>query len=120
MNSKITELVTQSIDTLKTTLLADELVQIKTMLTSIYEYKISTSQGWHKIETAGQISTDKLELIENSFYDIGFLICIPSRGTANILRDTYREDNTSPDKIPFEEYQWEVMGYVHDQVDKAF
>ncbi|WP_341789280.1 hypothetical protein [Rickettsia endosymbiont of Polydrusus tereticollis] len=120
MNQKITKLITQSINTLKTTLSVDELAKIKATLTSIYYSKISTSGGWHKIKTEEQISADKLKLIEYPFYYIGSLSSNPPRGPIKILRDAYSEDITSPDERPFVGYQWEVMGYVHDQVDEAF
>ncbi|HJD55595.1 MAG TPA: hypothetical protein LFW21_02925 [Rickettsia endosymbiont of Pyrocoelia pectoralis] len=117
INPKIVELVTQSINTLRTTLSADELVQIKAILTSIYEHKISVSESWDNIETAEQISTDKLELIEEPFDCIGSLISKPGRGPINILRDAYNEDSSGEDSFWW--YQREVIGYVHDQIESC-
>lgn len=117
MNPKITALITQSINTLKTTLSADELVQIKATLTSIYDNEISVSESWHKIKTAKQISTDKLKLIEDPFYYIGSLISNPARGPIDILCDAYSEDTASSVEDSLAWYQLQTIDYVYDQVE---
>lgn len=88
-NFKLKETVDSAISLIKS-LPSSQKKAMKQEFNNIYHGIISASESWQNLKSTLQLE-ENVDL-EDAFINLGDLISIPRRGSSNILRNAYEED----------------------------
>jgi hypothetical protein len=117
-NKKIQNLISESLCQLKRVLNNEMFEIVRTEFNKIHNCEVGTSESFFNLRKNNTIPDETLYEIEASFYNIGNHIAIPTRGSTNLLREVYKEDVGENLETDFLSYQFNIIDYVHQEVNK--